>query len=45
MRLRLALAAFAAAFGAAAVLAAVTTVKQVRTDTSSLSQPMTRVHG
>ena len=40
MRLRIALAAFAAAFGVAVACAAVTTVKQVRTDTSSLSQPI-----
>jgi hypothetical protein len=40
MRLHIALVAFAAAFGVAVACAAVTTVKQVRTDTSSLSQPI-----
>ena len=40
MRLQIALAAFAAAFGVAVACAAVTTVKQVRADTSSLSQPV-----
>ena len=39
MRLHIALAAFAAAFGVAAACAAVTTVKQVRTDTSSETEP------
>jgi len=34
------LVAFAAAFGVAVACAAVTTLKQVRTDTSSLSQPI-----
>jgi hypothetical protein len=40
MRMRIALAALAAAFGIATVLAAVTTIKQVRTATSTLSQPL-----
>lgn len=40
MRLRVALAAFAVAFGVAIACAAVTTVKQVKTDTSSLSRPI-----
>jgi hypothetical protein len=39
MRMRIALAALAAAFGIATALAAVTTIKQVRTATSTLSQP------
>ena len=43
MRMRIALAVFAAAFGLAAVLATVTTVKQVRTAASSLSQPIKRI--
>jgi hypothetical protein len=40
MRMRIALAALAAAFGIATALAAVTTIKQVRTATSTLSQPV-----
>jgi len=40
MRMRIALAAFAAAFSIATVLAAVTTIKQVRTATSTVSQPV-----
>jgi hypothetical protein len=40
MRLHIALAAFAAAFGVAVACAAVTTVKQVKTDTTQLSQPI-----
>jgi hypothetical protein len=40
MRLHIALAAFAAAFGVAVACAAVTTVKQARTDTSSLWEPI-----
>jgi hypothetical protein len=40
MRMRIALAALAAAFGIATALAAVTTIKQVRTATSTLSQPL-----
>jgi hypothetical protein len=43
MRLRIALAALAAAFGVAAVLAIVTTVKQVGGEHASLSQPATRL--
>lgn len=39
MRVRLALAVFAAVFGIASLLAAVTTVRQVRTHTASLAQP------
>jgi hypothetical protein len=39
MRLRIALAAMAAAFFAATAFATVTTVHEVRTHTSSLSQP------
>lgn len=39
MRLRIALAAFAAAFGFATAFAAITTVKQVNTEHASLSQP------
>ena len=38
MRMRIALAAFAAAFGLATALAAVTTIKHVRTASSTLSQ-------
>jgi len=40
MRMRIALAALAAAFGIATALAAVTTIKQIRTATSTLSQPV-----
>jgi hypothetical protein len=40
MRMRIALAAFAAAFSLATAIAAVTTIKQVRTATSTLSQPV-----
>jgi hypothetical protein len=43
MRLRFALAVLAAAFSVAAVLAAVTTVRQVATEHASLSQPATRL--
>jgi len=39
MRMQLALAALAAAFAVAVACAAVTTIKQVRTDASVLSQP------
>jgi hypothetical protein len=42
MRMRIALAALAAAFSIATALAAVTTIKQVRTATSTLSQPLSR---
>lgn len=40
MRMRIALAALAAAFSLATALAAVTTIKQVRTASSTLSQPV-----
>jgi hypothetical protein len=43
MRLRIALAALAAAFCVASVLATVTTVHEVKTHTSSLSQSVTRI--
>lgn len=43
MRLRIVLAAFAAAFGVAAALAALTTVKHV--ETSSLSRPISHIRG
>ena len=43
MRLNVALAALAAAFFFATALAAVTTVHQVKTHTSSLSQPTARI--
>jgi hypothetical protein len=43
MRLRVALAAFAAAFCFATAAAALTTVHEVRTHTSSLSQPVSRI--
>ena len=39
MRLRIALAALAAAFFFAAAFATVTTVREIKTHTSSLSQP------
>jgi len=42
MRMRIALAAFAAAFGVATAFAAVTTIKHVRTASSTLSQPVSR---
>jgi hypothetical protein len=42
MRMRIALVALAAAFSLATVIAAVTTIKQVRTATSTLSQPTSR---
>jgi hypothetical protein len=45
MRLRIALAAFAAAFGVATALAALTTVKHVGSHTTSLSQPISRIQG
>ncbi len=45
MRLHIALAAFAVAFGAATVLAALTTVKHAGHEASSLSQPISRNHG
>jgi hypothetical protein len=40
MRMRIALAALAAAFGLATAFAAVTTIKHVRTANSTLSQPI-----
>ena len=43
MRLRIALAALAAAFCFATVLATVTTVREVKTHTSSLSRPVTNI--
>lgn len=43
MQARSVLIAFIAAFGAAAVLATVTTIRQVQTETSSLTEPATRV--
>lgn len=42
MRMRIALAALAAAFSVATAVAAVTTIKQVRTANSTLSQPISR---
>jgi hypothetical protein len=43
MRLNLALAALAAAFFFATAFATVTTVREVKTHTSSLSQPSARI--
>jgi hypothetical protein len=43
MRMRIALAALAAAFGVATAVAAVTTVKQVKIEHSSLPQPSVRI--
>jgi hypothetical protein len=43
MRMRIALAALAAAFSLATAVAAVTTVKQVKTEHSSLPQPTVRL--
>jgi hypothetical protein len=43
MRLRIALAALAAAFFFATALATVTTLREVRTHTSSMSQPVARI--
>jgi hypothetical protein len=43
MRLRIALAALAAAFFFAAALATVTTVREVKIHTSSLSQPTAHI--
>jgi hypothetical protein len=43
MRLRIALAALAAAFCLATVAATVSTVRKVKTHTSSLSQPLSRI--
>jgi hypothetical protein len=43
MRLRIALAALAAAFFFATALATVTTVREVKTHASSLSQPFARI--
>jgi hypothetical protein len=43
MRLRIALAAMAAAFFFATALATVTTVREVRTHASSVSQPVSRL--
>ena len=43
MRLRIALAAMAAAFFFATALATVTTVREVRIHTSSVSQPVSRL--
>jgi len=43
MRLRIALAALAAAFCLATVLATVTTVREVKTHTSSLSRPVSNI--
>jgi hypothetical protein len=43
MRMRVALAALAAAFCLATAVAAVTTVKQVKTEHSSLPQPSVRI--
>jgi hypothetical protein len=43
MHLRIALAAFAAAFCFATALAAVTTVREVKTHTSSLSHPVANI--
>jgi hypothetical protein len=43
MRLRIALAALAAAFFFATALATVTTVREVKIHTSSLSQPVSRL--
>ena len=42
MRMRIALAALAAAFGIATALAAVTTIQHVRTATTTLSHPVSR---
>jgi hypothetical protein len=42
MRMRIALAALAAAFGIATALAAVTTIQHVRTATTTLSHPISR---
>jgi len=42
MRMRIALAALAAAFGIATALAAVTTIQHIRTASSTLSQPVSR---
>jgi len=43
MRMRIALAALAAAFSIATAVAAVTTVKQVKIEHSSLRQPAVRI--
>jgi hypothetical protein len=43
MRLRIALAALAAAFFFATALATVTTLREVRTHTSAMSQPVARI--
>jgi hypothetical protein len=43
MRLRIALAALAAAFFFATALATVTTVREVKTHTSSLSKPVAHI--
>jgi hypothetical protein len=43
MQARSALIALSAAFGVAAVLATVTTIRQVKTETSSLSEPAARM--
>jgi hypothetical protein len=45
MRLHIALVAFAVAFGAATVLAALTTVKHVSREVSSFSRPVSRNQG
>ena len=42
MRMRIALAALAAAFSIATTLAAVTTIQHVRTATTTLSHPVSR---
>jgi hypothetical protein len=42
MRMRIALAALAAAFSIATALAAVTTIQHVRTATTTLSHPISR---
>ncbi len=43
MRMQIALAALAAAFCFATAVATLTTVKHVRTEASTLSQPITRI--
>jgi hypothetical protein len=43
MQARSVLIALSAAFGIAVVLATVTTIKQVKTETSSLAQPMRHI--